>query len=97
MTLVEAMSTGCPVVGSAVGGVPFVVRDGVDGLLVRPGDPLALAGALRRVLTEPALAAELGAAGRQAALSRWDWVRQSERTVAVLTRAAGSQEVRHAG
>ncbi len=46
MALVEAMATGCPVVGSAVGGVPYVVRDGVDGVLVRPGDPAALAGAL---------------------------------------------------
>ncbi len=97
MALVEAMATGCPVVGSAVGGVPYVVRDGVDGVLVRPGDPSALAGALAEVLTDRATAARLGSAGRQAALARWDWSNQRERTVAVLRQAAGQQEVRHAG
>jgi glycosyltransferase involved in cell wall biosynthesis len=97
MTLVEAMATGCPVVGSAVGGIPFVVRDGIDGLLVEPGDPLALADALRLVLTSPTTAASLGAAGREAAVSRWDWNRQSERTLAVLRQAATSREVVGAG
>ena len=88
MTLVEAMASGCPVVGSDVGGIPFVVRDGVDGLLVAPGDASALADGIASVLTDPARAAALGAAGREAALSRWDWSRQEQRTVEVIERAA---------
>ncbi len=88
MTLVEAMACGCPVVGSAVGGIPFVVRDGVDGLLAEPGDPAGLAEALAAVLTDPARAAALGAAGRAAAVARWDWSRQRERTLDVLDAAA---------
>jgi glycosyltransferase involved in cell wall biosynthesis len=89
MTLVEAMSSGCPVVGSAVGGIPFVIRDGIDGLLVPPGDATALADALGWVLTDRGRAAALGAAGREAALSRWDWARQQARTIRVLEEAAG--------
>ncbi len=47
-TVVEALAVGCPVIATAVGGVPEVVRDGENGLLVPPGDPDALAAAIRR-------------------------------------------------
>jgi glycosyltransferase involved in cell wall biosynthesis len=47
-TVVEALAVGCPVIATAVGGVPEVVRDGENGLLVPPGDASALAGAIRR-------------------------------------------------
>jgi glycosyltransferase involved in cell wall biosynthesis len=87
MTLVEAMASGCPVVGSDVGGIPFVVRHGVEGLLVPPGDPDALAAALGGVLTDSDRAAALGEAGRGAALSRWDWALQRDRTIQVLREA----------
>ncbi len=61
--VVEALSVGTPVVASAVGGVPEVVEDGVNGLLVPAGDPEALAAAVRRVLDEPGLRERLAAAG----------------------------------
>jgi glycosyltransferase involved in cell wall biosynthesis len=61
---VEALSVGVPVVSTAVGGVPEVVRDGQNGLLVQPGDPEALAAALRRVLEEPGLRDRLAAAAQ---------------------------------
>jgi glycosyltransferase involved in cell wall biosynthesis len=96
MTLVEAMASGCPVVGSDIGGVPLVIRDGVDGVLVPPGDAAALADGLASVLTDPARAQQLGAAGRQAALARWDWGRQQARTLDVIEKAArpGRRRVR---
>ncbi|MEX0673989.1 MAG: glycosyltransferase family 4 protein [Gaiellaceae bacterium] len=61
---VEALALGVPVVATAVGGVPEVVRDGENGLLVPPGDVDALADALSRVATDRALRDRLAAAAR---------------------------------
>ena len=63
VVLIEAMAAGTPVVASALDGYRNVATDGVDALLVPPGNVPALAGALERVLCEPALAATLVAKG----------------------------------
>jgi glycosyltransferase involved in cell wall biosynthesis len=60
LALAEAMALGCPVVAARVGGIPEVVRDGVDGLLHRAGDPDDLAAKVVALLGDPARAAELG-------------------------------------
>ena len=65
--LAEAMNAGTPVVATRVGGLAEVVDDGVTGRLVEPGDPQALAGAIREVL---AAGERMGAAGRERA-TRW--------------------------
>jgi glycosyltransferase involved in cell wall biosynthesis len=57
----EAFMSGVPVVGARTGGIPELVTDGINGLLVEPGDPMSLAAALQRLVDEPALATELGA------------------------------------
>jgi glycosyltransferase involved in cell wall biosynthesis len=69
---VESLAVGTPVVSTAVGGVPEVVEDGVNGLLVPPGRPDLLAGAIERLLDDDALRARLSAAAAPsvAALSR---------------------------
>ncbi|MDQ6608180.1 MAG: glycosyltransferase [Actinomycetota bacterium] len=59
---VEAAAAGCAVVAAAHGGLPEIIRDGISGRLVTPGDPLALAGALAELLDDPAARARLGAA-----------------------------------
>lgn len=64
IAILEAMAAGCPVVATAVGGVPDVVRDGETGLLVRPADPDALASAILRLADSPELAARLAARAR---------------------------------
>jgi L-malate glycosyltransferase len=67
--LVEAMAMSRAVVATAVGGIPDIVLDGETGLLVEPANPVALAGAVRALLADPARAARLGAAGRARAES----------------------------
>ena len=63
LSILEAMAAAKPVVATSVGGNPEVIADGETGLLVPPADPAALAAALRRVLSDAALAARLAAAG----------------------------------
>ncbi len=62
--VIESFARGRGVVASRGGGLPDLVRDGVEGILVEPGDDEALAGALVRVLSDPGLAAGLGAAAQ---------------------------------
>jgi glycosyltransferase involved in cell wall biosynthesis len=63
--LPQAMAAGLPIVATAVDGNAEAVEDGVNGFLTPPGDPQALASALLRLLDDPSLAAEMGAAGRE--------------------------------
>lgn len=71
LAVLEAMLAERPVVASDVGSVPEAVHDGDTGLLVPPEDPVALAGAIRRLLEEPELRARMGACGRELALRRF--------------------------
>jgi phosphatidylinositol alpha-mannosyltransferase len=69
------MAAGVPVVATDIPGYREVVRDGIDGLLVPPGDPAALSEAVERVLSEPDLARALAEAGRERAEAfSWDAV-----------------------
>ncbi len=74
--VLEAMSTGLPVVGTRVSGIPEAVEDGVTGLLVSPGDAAALAAALRRCV-DPTVRAAWGTAARArvvACFAATDWL-----------------------
>lgn len=77
-SLIEAMALGRPVVATRVGGVPEVVTDGEDGILVAPGDVDQLAAAIGALVDDPIRRAAMGRAARRAVERRFD--------VAVLTR-----------
>lgn len=87
--LLEAMALGVPVVTSRVGGHGELVTDGVDGLLVEPGDVDGLAAALARVLADPTLAAHLGASGRARVEQAYSTDAMIARTLAVYSEALG--------
>jgi glycogen synthase len=83
----EAMACETPVVASAVGGIPEVVEDGRTGLLVPPGEPAALAEAIRWVLAHPDEGRALGRAGRRRVEERFTWARVAEQTESVYRAA----------
>jgi glycosyltransferase involved in cell wall biosynthesis len=72
-TLLEALAAGRPVVASTVGGIPDVITDGVDGLLVPPQEPEAIARALTFLAGDAAARERLGAAGRRTVVERFSW------------------------
>lgn len=88
VSVVEAMACGLCVVSTDAGGVPYLVDDGVDGLLVKPGDADGMARAILRVLNEEGLSARLSAMARQKA-ERHDWSRVLGDWENLLGRAAG--------
>ena len=71
VSAIESLASGTPVVANRVGGVPDVVRDGVDGFLVEPGDAEAAAERLARLAADPGLRARLGDSGRARVLARY--------------------------
>jgi len=87
--LLEAFAHGLPVVATTVTGVTDLVRSGENGLLVPPGDPLALRDALARLFHERGLAERLGAAARATA-EGYAWERVLPRLEAVLERNAAA-------
>ena len=90
VVLMEAMASARPVIATRVGGVAELVREGESGWLVAPGDPSALAGALRHLAATPTAArAEMGARGRARVMAEFDVDREAQRLAALFAGAPG--------
>jgi glycosyltransferase involved in cell wall biosynthesis len=90
--LLEAMACGLAVVTTNIGGTCEVVRPGIDGLLVEPGDAPALAASLSRVLGDATLAQQLGAEARRRVETHYAADAAIARYAAVYARLAGSPQ-----
>ena len=93
-TLLEALATGLPIVASRVAGVPTVIEDGVEGLLVPERDPGALAAAVAALLDDPEWAARLGRAARARVERELTWPAVARRFVAVYEAAVAAGRAR---
>jgi glycosyltransferase involved in cell wall biosynthesis len=75
--VLESMAAGAPIVATRVGGTPEAISDGVNGLLVPPGDPRAMASAIAALLRDPSRARRLGDAARQSIYERFSMERMA--------------------
>jgi glycosyltransferase involved in cell wall biosynthesis len=78
LVLIEALSSGTPVIASNLPGVRTVFHDGVEGLLVEPGDVSSLMTALKKALLDDAWHMEASLAGRKLTLEKYSWPKQAE-------------------
>ena len=89
VSVLEAMAAGCPIVATAIGGTDEAVSDGETGLLVPPGDPAALAAAIRRLRADPGLASRLARAGRERVGREFSSAATAERVMRVYDQVTG--------
>jgi glycosyltransferase involved in cell wall biosynthesis len=87
--LIEAMACEKPVVTSRLGGTVDSVHDGVNGFLVKYGDPDELAEALIRILQDPKLSRRMGISGRQLVLREFTWDAVADRIDTIYSEVLG--------
>ena len=79
-SIVEAMACGKPVIASNIGGIPEVIDDGNDGVLITPDDPEAIAAAVRRLACDTEMRKIMGEAARKSATAKYSFDLLKERT-----------------
>jgi len=92
VSVMEAMAAGLPVIASDIRGCREEVIDGVTGILVPPGDVIALREAMERLLKDTGMAEEMGRKGRERVEEEYDLAAAVERQLAVYRRIAAEWE-----
>jgi glycosyltransferase involved in cell wall biosynthesis len=95
VVLLEAMACGVPVVATRVGGIPELVTDGVEGLLVPAGDAPALREALAAIVRDGARASGMGARARRRIEGRYTWDIIAAQMAALYARVAAGATTSH--
>ena len=91
VVLMEAMATEVPCVATRIMGIPELIRDGVDGLLVTPADAGEIVSAVERLMDDRELAGRLARSGRQRVAERYDLATNDRRLAALLERRLGGR------
>jgi colanic acid/amylovoran biosynthesis glycosyltransferase len=86
VVLMEAMAMEIPCVATWIAGVPELIRDGIDGCLVPPGDAEQVAGVIARLMDQPDLRQRLGRAGRARVMEKYDLERNTAQLADILRR-----------
>ena len=90
VVLMEAMAMEIPCVTTYIAGIPELIRDGVDGLLVMPSDVDALSGAIARLMDDPALRKRIGEAGRCRVMEKYNLGKNTEHLANVFRAQLGA-------
>ena len=97
IAIIEALASGKPVVSTKVGGIPEIIENGNNGILVEPDDPQALYEAMRTVWDDPALARRLAVAGQATVKQRFQWEIPAARYEAIFLNLLGQNDLRTIG
>lgn len=86
MTILEAFAYGKPVIGSRLGGITELITDGMDGLLIEPGNADELAACITSINGNPLLAAQMGAKGRDKVVERYSFEKYTDSLLHIYNR-----------
>jgi glycogen synthase len=93
IVILEAMSEGCPVIGSNTGGLSEIIRDRRNGILVAPGDVDSLKQAILQILNDSSLRKNLRKNGLKEVRSKYEWNRIANRTLQLYGKIVNKSEV----
>ena len=88
--VLDAFLFSLPVVGTRAGGIPEMIEDGINGLLVEPGDPRALADAVVRLLKNPELSHTLGRTAGETVRAKFTYTATVQKTIEIYKEVLGT-------